>query len=319
MNSLLGLNDDLLQQAGAVERAGYYSATRLFLLVAVLSFVSNGYFGYLFLGTAWGALLVAVLVGFIHFSVLRISLITLMTKPLVEKKKGEPRVSASNTFAQPITADSPDALPSPAVPANGSTKVGVKSIGIRRLNFSSVMRFVFVGLIAVTICIPLSTLFFHNEAMRIEEAYRNTLLNQYSTGTAQLQISAGPINHQLEEAHYPFVIFETLWLQRTYRLVVLVFLIIVYLPLFALARLRYGKNYRYADLCRESMRKEILFDYQETLEQSQVFLNSNFPAFKKKLTELTAFSDPPFKYQPRNAANRKTGTTDEFRQFMSTR
>jgi hypothetical protein len=296
MNNLLGLDNNLLQQVSVVERAGYYSATRLFLLVSLISVVSNGYFGYLFLGTWLGAFVLAILIGFIHFSVLRISLITLMSKPIVEAVNAK----VVDTVAKPSKIKNL---------FNGTRQ-------LTRFNIASIMRFVLVGLIAITICIPMSTIFFHNEAMQIEESHRVHVLQNYNAVSAQMHIRAGVVDRDLSQAHYPFVIFEVLWEKSGYRLLVFVFLILVYTPLFALARLRYGKDYSYGDLVRDEMRKDILIDYHETVEQSQFFLDKSFPEFKKKLTELTAFSDPPFKHCAKTLSVRKFGATADFRQYM---
>lgn len=333
MNVLLGLNKDLLQQVSQVERSSYISASWLFLFVASLSFISNGYFGFLFLGTWWGAILLSLLVGFIHFSVLRISLITLMTKPLIDKEEsaavetlplsvheGQEQAALDGKIVeQKITAE-PTSNRSTVrervrkMVNNTKLQAGLKRI--RKSNFSSVMRFVFVGLIAMTICIPMSTLFFHNEAMQIEESYRSKLIQSYELAAAKMQISSGPVDDELKNAHYPFVIFEALWHRTSYRLLVIIFLVIVYTPLFALGRLRHGKGNRYADLCRESMRKEILIDYQETMDQSQYHLEKTYPFFKDKLMDLVPFSDPPFKYKAKNLYKRKFGNSAEFRNFM---
>lgn len=286
MNRLLGLDEALLRQTGAVEQAGYRMVTYLFLLVTAFSIFSNGYFGFLLLRNWWGVLLLGLLMGYIHFSVLRIALITLMTKPLVDKQ-----------LASVTTAP-------------GAIKRTLKSL--RKLNLSSLVRFVFVGLIAISICVPLATLLFHQQAMQVEEAYRLELAA--AVGSSSL-VDASALN----EAHFPFVIFEQLWKFSGFKYVLLVLFVAVYAPLLALARLRYGNNNRYAELCRESMRKEVLIDYQETIEQSQYYLDKHHPWFDKKLMDLTPFSDAPFKQVLNRGSSRSFGTSDEFRNFMRTR
>lgn len=285
MNKLLGLDESLLRQTGTAEQAGYRLVNYLFLLVTALSVLANGYFGYLFLRTWWGALMLALLMGFIHFSVFRIALITLMTKPLIDKQE-----SAAELPLRP--------------------RINFKSLF--RPNLASLVRFVFIGLIALTLSFPLSTLFFHRQAMALEQEFMERIseqANRQDFGSIALQ-------DDTRQAHYPFVIFERLWALPSFRNSVALFVLIAYAPLLALARLRYGRLSKYADLCRASMRQEILIDYQETLEQSQDALSKSYPAFDKKLVDLTPFSDAPFRQKLKRGAFRTYGSSAEFKNHL---
>jgi hypothetical protein len=285
MNKLLGLDETLLRQTGTAEQAGYRLVNYLFLLVTALSVLSNGYFGYLFLRTWWGSVLLGLLMGFIHFSVFRIALITLMTKPLIDKRASPPEI--------------------PLRPW-----LNFKSLF--RLNLASIVRLVFIGLIALTLSFPLSTLFFHRQAMSVEQEFMERIseqANRQEFGSIALQVDT-------RQAHYPFVIFEQLWTLRSFRNLVAFFVLIVYAPLLALARLRYGKLTKYADLCRESMRQEILIDYQETLEQCQFMLSKSYPSFDKKLVDLTPFADAPFRQKLKRGPFRTYGGSADFKNHL---
>jgi hypothetical protein len=180
------------------------------------------------------------------------------------------------------------------------------------LNLANVLRFVFVGLIAVSICFPLATLFFHKSALKIEDVYRLQLVS-----AVNVQSIGG--SEEFQHAHFPFVIFEQLWHSSSFKFVLVVLLVLVHTPLIALARLRFGSNYRYAELCRESMREEIIIDYHETLEQSQYLIDKRYPSFGRKLTELTPFADAPFKQVLKKGPARSYGSAEDFRQFMRSR
>lgn len=288
MNKLLGLDETLLSKVGLVERGGYRLVNILFLIAVIMSLLSNGYFGYLLLRTWWSALSIGLLMGYIHFSVLRIALITLMTKPMIDPVN-EPQ-------------------------GNHATigRIGKAINYIRQLNGASILRFIFVGLIAITISVPFSTIFFHAKAMSFEQQYREQL-----TQALQAQQSADVvILREMERAHYPFVIFEKLSADAGYLILMILVIALVFSPLVALAKLRYGKNNKYVELCREAMQQEIMIDYLECLEQSQFHLDLHFPDFKKKLTALTPFADAPFRQKLKDAKDRKWGDADEFRQYM---
>lgn len=283
MNSLLGLEEALLRQTSTIEQAGYRWVNYLFLIVTAFSFLANSYFGYLLLRNWWGVVLLGTLMGYIHFSVLRIALITLMTKPIAEKKPV-------------LTSTVPTAL----------------KRATHKLNIASVLRFIFVGLIAISICFPLTTFLFHKRAIEIEDVYR---LNLASTVKAQ---SIGGME-ELQHAYFPFVIFQQLYDSGSFKFILIVLFVAVYSPLLVLARLRYNNNNLYAELCRESMRQQVKIDYSETMEQSQYFLDKNYPSFDRKLTELTPFDDAPFNQVMKKGPARSYGSADDFRQFMRSR
>jgi hypothetical protein len=292
MNHLLGLDEDLLKQVGAAERAGYRTVNFLFLGVVALSVVSNGYSGYLLTGSWWGVPWLALLMGFIHFSVLRISLITLMTRPLTEKAAPESAPTQEN--------------PPAAKPARAVRRL------LPRLNMAALVRLLFTGLIALTICMPFAMLVFHDEAIALEEDYRKQLVVREAAGVQDLQVGRAVSYADDKEAHYPFVVMEQLWKRPSYRTLVLFLVFLVFLPSLFLARLRYGKQYRYSLLCRDAMRKDISLDYGETMEQSQFQLVKRFPAFHKRLEDATVFADPPFNTTLRKPSGKTYGSRSEF-------
>ncbi|MGR6087722.1 MAG: hypothetical protein ACU4F9_06085 [Arcticibacter sp.] len=289
MNFLLGINDDLLRQVGPVEKSGYRLVNYLFIAVSLLSLIANGYFGYLLIRTWWGSLLISSLMGFIQFSILRISLITLMTKSLVDNEMPK--------------SDSPETI-----------KVRLLTRVNGMMNLSTILRFVFTGLVAIAISVPLSIIFLHTEAIKEEQLYRDKITQMVNTELSEITIESMHIN----EAYYPLVILKFCSSKSAYQFLVLIFILAVYSPLIVLGRLRFNNNNKYADLCKESMRKEVIIDYQETLEQSQHVLFQKFPDFKTRLEDLTPFADMPFKQEKKINFKRTFGTSEEFQQFIRT-
>ncbi|MFN4855109.1 MAG: hypothetical protein ACK5JC_11890 [Bacteroidota bacterium] len=289
MNALLGLDDKLLKQTGAIDQAGYKMVNTLFLAVLGMSLFANAYFGYLMARNVWGTLLMALFMGYIQFSCIRIALITLMTRPLCEPAQ------------KSIVSD----------PAAKLYK-RVWQI-IRQLNGASILRFVFVGCMAIAISIPFSAMFFHKRGMTIEEAYRNDLLRK-QTESAHLLLNG--LDADIREANYPFVIFRTLSGNPLYKILVLIFMVVVYAPLFALSRLRYGIHNQYTKLLRTRMEENISRDYAITVADMQGFMNRQFPDFPKTLDSLTAFADAPFNQKPFSIKQRTYGDAEGFRDYL---
>lgn len=261
MNSLLGLNTNIAGIISTEELQAYRIVNVLFLAVICLSIFSCGYFGYLLTHRWEGILLFSFLMGFIHFCILRISLITLMTKPLCLKQ-------------------------------NENTDAPLKKNHQRiHLTSADTVRYIFVGLIALTIAVPISTAFFHDRGKEIEENHRHQMFQSSQGGT---QISTPYQYKELATAHFPFIIFSQLSGQFSFKILCMIFTLFVFSPLILLHRLRNNKNFQYMELCREEMRRAVLIDYDETIEQSQYYITTHFPTFHKRISELSVYADAPF-------------------------
>lgn len=282
MNFLLGIDNQLLKKTGTAEKSGYWLVNILFIGITLLSLIANGYFGYLLLRNWSGVLLIGLLMGFIQFSILRIALITLMTKPLYENNTSEIK------------------------DIKGRLLQRFSSI----LSFPSVLRFLFTGLIAISISFPLTISIFHDEAMAVEHSFRLKLSKNSET--------EHPTIGQMDTIHsnYPFVILKHFIDKPPFRTLVSLLMLLIFSPLLVLGWLRYGKGFIYTDLSKDFMRRDIIIEYQECLEQSQYFLKNNFPDFKPPLEELIPFSDMPFKTQKKVIVDRKYGTKSEFKNFI---
>ena len=280
MNSLLGLNDSIAGRISAAESSAYQMVNRLFIGVIILSALSSGYFGYLLTGQWEGVLLFALLIGFIHFCILRISLITMMTKPLCNKQEGE---------LSQVT----------------------KSGGRKRINLNSadITRYIFVGLIGLTIAVPISAIFYHDRGRVIAEHHRSEMFQKAS---ASNHISSAYQDEQIDKAHFPFIIFSELSHDFSYNILCLLITLFVFSPLLLLQRIRGNVNFMYMELCREEMRRVVQIDYDETLEQSQYYIRENFPAYQKKLADLTVYADAPFNLQRKTENNHQFSSREEF-------
>jgi hypothetical protein len=280
MNSLLGLNDSIAGKISATELSAYRMVNRLFIGVIILSAFSCGYFGYLLTGQWKGVLLFAVLIGFIHFCILRISLITMMTKPLCYIQEGElPQGTISGTRKR------------------------------FNLNLADITRYIFVGLIGLTIAVPISAIFYHDRGEAIEERHRNEM---FQTASTNHHLSSTYQDEQIDKAHFPFIIFSELSHDFSYKILCLLFTLFVFSPIILLQRIRGNVDFKYMELCREEMKRVVQIDYDETLEQSQYYIREHFPTYQKKLTDLTVYADAPFNVHRKAENNLQFSSRHEF-------
>ena len=136
MLNVLGLDTRIFDQVSTLEKTAYRTASVTFLIVVGMSLLSNGFMGYMLFNSWSMAIGFALFFGFIQFSILRIALITLLSKPL-----------AQEILETPVEV----------LPTNKKLWTGLKS-NLEKIRLSTLFRVVFVGLIALTISFPLSSL-----------------------------------------------------------------------------------------------------------------------------------------------------------------
>jgi hypothetical protein len=290
MNLALGLNEEVLKQCSVAEQASYRMASRLFLFAMFISILGNASFGWLMLRHAAGTVLLALLMSFIHSSVLRISFITLLSRPLTED---EP--TASN----------------PLSPGNG-LRAFFKNPLLRPV---SLLRIVFVGCIAVSVSLPLSTMFFYNDAIQAEQEYRDAFERSHSS----LQDTGSTLIQDFRDSHYPFVIMKKVFQKPSCKGLFLLFCLSFFAPLFILARLRHGEHFKYTRLLKASMLQVVMVDYDETMEQSQHFVDRKYPEYHLSLKGLNAFADGPLRHRLKRDAKISFGDKKAFDDFLNSR
>jgi hypothetical protein len=308
MAILLGLNPEALSQVDSKEKAAYGIVAKLFIVAIVMSILSSGYFGFLLTHHWFIALCFSVFLGFIHFSVLRISLITLITKPLVEK--GHSPRHATNNLSLSTKVNT-----SPFLDLIKHKIYLVASF----LSPAGILRLVFVGLLALTISIPLATLFFHSRAMEMEARHRHVLMENITKadGLNHSTIVSSISLKELSDAHYPFVIIRTLSADSMFKGLVLLFCFLVYAPLLTLTSLRFNQNNKYGELIRQQSRAQIFMDYQKVQADNQAFLDLHFPHFPNRLSDLSVYSDAPFNQEFKKPTQRRFGSSLEFEDFIN--
>jgi hypothetical protein len=286
MLNVLGLDTRIFDQVSVYEKTAYRTAAVTFLIVVGMSLLSNGFMGYMLFNSWLAAIGFALFFGFIQFSILRIALITLLSKPL-----------AQEILETPVEV----------LPTNKKLWTGLKS-NLGKIRLSTLFRVVFVGLIALTISFPLSSLINLPSTLEIEGQYRSELIQANKENKKAV--------NELRQTHFPFHTFEEQLSHSGYKLMLCILIGLVFAPLLLVSRLRYNVKFEYLEKSRQEMLKLVAIDYDETMEQSQHSLDELFPKNKKKLSDLTAFSDAPINSIYKNETKHSIGNKIAFNQFI---
>lgn len=282
LSSWLGIDKALLQKTGSIEQK-LFRLTGLFIWIALLTmFIADAYFGYLFNGNISGFLAGLLFLGFIHYSVYRLCLLTLTTRPFIE--------------------------PEIELKAVGE-KLAIKKRVAVKLSLTGLMRFVFTGFIAIAVAFPAATLMHHKKAEKILNAKRAQIISEMPD-TATQAINA------VKEGSFPFLVFEELLHQPTFILTLIFVIALVYSPLLLLTRLRNGSKFIYTRLLRDTQKEDVQLDYFIALKDAQRFLDTQFD-ISINLESKSIYADAPFNTKLKNEKTRKFGTQVDFVSYLN--
>jgi hypothetical protein len=273
LQTLLGFDSDILAKTSLKEQAGYRLAGWLFALVSFTMVLADAWFGHLFYAGWAGILLSGLFLGYIHFAVYRLAMITLTTRPLKEKEIAP----VSGTFARVKSWIKPDA--------------------------ASLFRLLFVGLIALAVSFPGASLVYYRQAEQIQTAQRELLRSEMDSGIGQKLYNP--------EARFPFLVFKTLWQNPGYRLLTLCWVVWIFTPLFILSCLRHGLDMQYCREVALLHREMAERDFYSNLLEAQQEIDARFQG-KVILKDLIRYNDPPFNTEFRNRKNRQFGDHRDF-------
>jgi hypothetical protein len=243
---VLGLNSDIWSRLATRERQLYRAVSGFFLgccamcLIAGVRFMEQLSDSYA-IGIPGG-----LLVGAILAMVLRVALITLVSKPLF------PEVAPTDPSALPIA------------------HVLTWRTRLQRLpDFSVVFRFLILSLLAITAAFPICSLIAYSESERISierraEVYASIHANHPDMSAQQELI----LRENLQREHFPIHVYRTLAEHGNGRLIAFWILGCWLVPFFLLIYLRAGSSFQYATLNRDLLVRQIATDYAEMLEQS---------------------------------------------------
>jgi hypothetical protein len=287
MKRLLGLDEVLLDQVNATERFLFLQTSRAFLITILFSVIANGYFGWMMSKSISSILLMSLLVGFIHFSVLRIAILTMISLPLVK----------SNDHA--------------VNPSKLSSAINrIKST----ISFSSVVRFIFVCCIAVSVAFPLVSLINFRETDRLNNMKRNEVYQLTIENAGGVEFVPKDLRDELITTNYPFFVFRS-WLESSFTILQLILVVLCFfVPFGLLFYIKSNPNFKYAENASNSAFMSIEADYLMTMEECQWIVEKDFPSHVISLKDLSPYLDAPFNSKLKNAKIRQIGTEAEFQQ-----
>jgi hypothetical protein len=277
---VFGLNKDIWNQIGAVERAQYTWAARLYLLTCLLSAAAGVRFMHQLTDSYAIGVLGGLLVGYIVSVVTRIALITMVSLPLLpEQAPAVPTNTASAALSQPSI----------------STYTS-KLISFREQlpDFSILFRLLIIAMMSLVVALPVAALMGYAEAENISAQRRSQVISEFKANhpdmsseqnrilMASLQTDHFPIHVYLELVHRPVGLFS-IWFTGACFLI----------PFFMLWHLRRGSQFQYAKLNRDMLVHQIETDYAMTLEQSRRMQQNRF-GLTECILPHQAWLDAPF-------------------------
>ena len=254
--NILGLDKSVLATLKPAERKSYAIAEYLFYGIILLIAVGDAYAGYFFNGS-WLAVIISFLcLGFIHFSVYRLALITLTTRPL-------------STETTPTTF-----------------KIGSKTIKISSyFDVSFFLRAIFIGCISLSVAMLLDLGLHYKEVEAIQVQQRIDLLRSGTT------LSMGVVVN--DNTRFPFFVIQKFLEQGDFKLLLLLLFVALQSPAIYLAYLRHSGKFEYAKKIAEMHKVIVMADYNKNIKLAQSELNKRFPS-RYNLAKMSVYTDPPF-------------------------
>ena len=276
--SLLGIDKHQLMLCSNKEQNAYRMALWSLVSVCFLMVCSDAYFGYLFSGSIWGSAAALFFLGFIHFSIYRLALITLTTRSLHETKNIQ-------------TAQKSNPLKSLLPSASG------------------LLRTIFVCLIAIAISFPAATLMHHDKSERIQKTLRQEALikaDNYNMNTLNTK-----------DARFPFKVFEILLHDYSFKYALILFGIWTMTPMILLTKIRNTKNFEYLSKVQKIQQELAERDFYEHLIESQNIIYRKFNS-TYDLKEKLIYENPPFNTRLKNPSTLIFLNSQAFNAYLNT-
>jgi hypothetical protein len=270
---VFGLNSDIWKRLAPSERRLYRLASGFFLGAALLCLAAGVRFMIQLSDSYAIGIPGGLLVGAILAMVMRIALITLVSKPIFPEAP-----------AAPV-----DSNATPVVPLH------TWRTQLQRLpDFSVVFRFLILSLLALAVAFPLCSLISYSHSERITEQRRAEVhaefLANHPDMTAQQKCI---LNENLQHEHFPIHVYRTLAAHGGGRLMAAWIWGCWLVPFFLLLYLRKASEFQYASLNRDQLVRQIATDYAEMLEQSAQLQRSKF-GVQEAIQPNGAWDDAPF-------------------------
>ena len=277
---VFGLNKDIWNQIGAVERAQYTWAARLYVLSCLLSAAAGVRFMHQLSDSYAIGGLGGLLVGYIVSVVTRIALITMVSLPLLPEQ----------VASTPIIAD-PGTLTQPSIAAYTSK---LKSLRAQLPDFSIVFRLLIIALMSIVVALPIAALIGYSEAENISAQRRAQVMSEFKANHPDMSSEQNRIlMSNLQADHFPIFVYQQLAQQPVGVFSIWFTGACFLVPFFMLWHLRRGSQFQYAKLNRDMLVHQIETDYTMTLEQSRRMQQNRY-GLTECILPHQAWLDAPF-------------------------
>lgn len=280
LSALLGIDEEVLKETSPAEQSGFHTTGLLFAAVCITVVAADAWFGYLFHGSWLAVVLAGNFLGYIHFSVYRLAMITLTTRAL--NQAGDEADTPSDNFFKSWI----------------------------RMDAAALFRLIFVGLIALAVAFPGASIFFFRQVDSIQESHRLSLLASANTDSLQRLLSD-------PELRFPFEVFRQLLRYPAYQFLLFLWMLWIFAPMLLLARLRHGKGMEYTRMMALRHRQESERNFFETLLDAQQQLDKKFGK-GISLKERIIYEDPPFNTRIRNTGQLQFAGREDFHNYLRT-
>jgi len=272
MLAVFGLNKEIWEKIQSTERNYFTLAARLYLVTVCLSIVAGMRFMYQLSDSYFIGIVGGILVGYIVSVVIRIALITMISKPLLP---AESEVKHEASLAEKIAT-------------------GFKKFQQSLPDFSLFFRAAVILLMALVVSLPIASLLNWNASSRLVAMRRTEVLNQFKANHPDFS-AARILNAQknLEHEHLPIYVYKNILISPVGLFVLFICTSCFILPFLLLWYLRTNKQFLYATLNRDVLVNRIQSDYALAIEQGQRIQKTRY-GLDPGIQPHKAWLDPPF-------------------------
>ena len=273
---VFGLNKEIWEKIGPGERKLFQLASILFLSAVLLNFTSGIRFMLQLSDSYLIGIIGGLIVGLIISMVVRIALITLISRPLLpDEEPSEIQAPSETSASQDI---------------RGRVMAAVMSLP----DFSLLFRFMIITLMAIVVSMPIASLIGWNETQYIQRERRQELKATFKSNHPDMSAEQEAIlNNNLQHEQFPIHVYKTLAKQFAGVLSIWICAGIFLVPFFMLWYLRSNAQFEYARLNKQLLVKQIQTDYALAISRMRQVQQSKF-GLTQVILPNQAWRDAPF-------------------------
>lgn len=273
---VFGLNHEIWEKIGPVERKQFAFASWLFLAGALINFIAGVRFMIQLSDSYLIGIIGGLLVGLIVSMVVRIALITMISRPLLPDEKSE-------------------TTPTPAA-VNPASNMRDRMFAALKLlpDFSLIFRFLIISLMAIVVAMPLASIIGWNATKRIQQERRTEVKIQFKENHPDMTNHQETLlNENLAQEHFPIHVYKHLAVQPSGIVAICICSGCFLIPFFLLWFLRSSAQFDYARLNKQLLVKHIEADYAMAISRMKQLQQSKF-GLTEAILPNQAWQDAPF-------------------------